>query len=199
MLILCLPRKNVGIKASVIHAYWSTSKKLSVCAGSAQKKWLPVFHCATARQLLMFSRIFFVVPAWAALGFERSVEISETLKATKSSRWPRIAFSAISCELGSNMAHLQLNWKLKEDQKSTKSEQKMKDKYKFREASIKKRIEVEHERFSYLLSCGDGRRKTSFVSWLYSINFWRWKKTIKSEREVAKMWKIPKSSTCYGT
>ena len=46
------------------------------------------------------------------------------------------------------MAHLQLNWKLKEDQKQLppKSEQKMKDKYKFREASIKKRIEVEHRK-----------------------------------------------------
>jgi len=56
--------------------------------------------------------------------------------------------SAIPCELVSNMAHLQLNWKLKEDQSSTTTTQaqKMKDKYKFREASIKKRIEVEHRK-----------------------------------------------------
>merc|ERR1711997_4338 len=42
-----------------------------------------------------------------------------------------------------SMSHLQLNWKL--DNKMTSSGL-AKDKYKFREASIKKRIEVEHRK-----------------------------------------------------
>jgi len=44
------------------------------------------------------------------------------------------------------MSHLQLNWKLKNNSENSNSQQNMKDKYKLREASIKKRIEVEHRK-----------------------------------------------------
>ena len=50
------------------------------------------------------------------------------------------------------MAHLQLNWKLsnnnntKQEKSDSKKAMAAKDKYKFREASIKKRIEVEHRK-----------------------------------------------------
>ena len=44
------------------------------------------------------------------------------------------------------MAHLQLNWKLKNSENSNQQPQNVKDKYKLREASIKKRIEVEHRK-----------------------------------------------------
>ena len=44
-----------------------------------------------------------------------------------------------------DMAHLQLNWKLKNSENQN-NQQTMKDKYKLREASIKKRIEVEHRK-----------------------------------------------------
>jgi len=48
-------------------------------------------------------------------------------------------------EILKDMAHLQLNWKLKNSENQN-NQQTMKDKYKLREASIKKRIEVEHRK-----------------------------------------------------
>merc|ERR1711899_534764 len=48
-------------------------------------------------------------------------------------------------EILKDMAHLQLNWKLKNSENQN-NQQNMKDKYKLREASIKKRIEVEHRK-----------------------------------------------------
>merc|ERR1712109_146649 len=48
-------------------------------------------------------------------------------------------------EILKDMAHLQLNWKLKNSENQN-NQQTMKDKYKLREASINKRIEVEHRK-----------------------------------------------------
>ena len=73
-----------------------------------------------------------------------SVEISQQQNLQDDRELRSVPF----CSSAKMEAHMQLNWKLNEDSKlrKTNGNKNMKDKYKFREASLKKRIEVQSKK-----------------------------------------------------